>query len=122
MFQRAQLAGFNLDDPSAVSQVSQNQLKYLEKLGEENNDSPVETEEFDARTLSRAKESKTVRFAPQKDSAKEIDTESSPEPVRVDQSTAAPSVVSAEETAAKDSDQKCNNEELRKLIIEVIFN
>ncbi|KAE9552314.1 hypothetical protein FO519_004471 [Halicephalobus sp. NKZ332] len=120
-FQRAKLAGFNLDDPSTVSEESQKQLKYYEKLGEENNDVPVETHEFDEESLSKFKESKSVRFAPQK-----IET-TSPEPlVRVDQSTAAPEItlpkeiVSAEETSAKDSEQKCNNEELRKLIIENI--
>uniref|UniRef100_A0AC34QY03 Ground-like domain-containing protein n=1 Tax=Panagrolaimus sp. JU765 TaxID=591449 RepID=A0AC34QY03_9BILA len=106
---RAKLAGFNLDDPSKTNEESESQLKLLEQLGEEN----VAVENLEKKTLEKAKKSKTTRFSP----SKKIETEM----IRVDHSTtAAPEIVSAEETKSKDADQKCNSEELRQLIIENI--
>uniref|UniRef100_A0AC34F075 Ground-like domain-containing protein n=1 Tax=Panagrolaimus sp. ES5 TaxID=591445 RepID=A0AC34F075_9BILA len=57
---RAQLAGFNLDDPSHVDTES-TQLKYFEKLGEEQQADQIPEVVV---AIEKAKNSKTSRFAP----------------------------------------------------------
>uniref|UniRef100_A0AC34GET4 Ground-like domain-containing protein n=1 Tax=Panagrolaimus sp. ES5 TaxID=591445 RepID=A0AC34GET4_9BILA len=128
---RAQLAGFNLDDPSHVDTES-TQLKYFEKLGEEQQQADQIPEVVVA--IEKAKNSKTSRFAPrpQDDApAAAVMVESTDAPaapaVKVSDSTAAPEVVptrtSSEVTSAEseaEQTSKCNSDALKQLMLENI--
>uniref|UniRef100_A0A914YIZ5 Ground-like domain-containing protein n=1 Tax=Panagrolaimus superbus TaxID=310955 RepID=A0A914YIZ5_9BILA len=128
---RAQLAGFNLDDPSNVDSES-TQLKYFEKLGEEQQQQSDQIPEVVV-AIEKSKKSKTSRFAPrpQDDApvAPAVMVESTVAPaVKVSDSTAAPEVAptrtSAEVTSAEESEasqtSKCNNDALKQLMLENI--
>ena len=132
-FQRAQLAGFNLDDAAhaASDDTHATNLKYFEKLGEEQNDQTPEV----AAAIQRSRQSKTSRFAPRPQEAAPAEqaavatiVESTTAPaVKISDSTAAPEttptktsseVTSAEDTGAAKA-TKCNSDILKQLMLEV---
>uniref|UniRef100_A0A7E4V0K9 Ground-like domain-containing protein n=1 Tax=Panagrellus redivivus TaxID=6233 RepID=A0A7E4V0K9_PANRE len=116
---RAHLAGFSLDDPTEAVESHQAQLKLFENLGEEQSDpSNAAVAVEDHPELQGRKGGENVRFAPQA-----VDTDTTVAPVRVDESTAAPrtsSEVNSKETSATELDSKCNNAELKAIMLEAI--
>uniref|UniRef100_A0A914YSC9 Ground-like domain-containing protein n=1 Tax=Panagrolaimus superbus TaxID=310955 RepID=A0A914YSC9_9BILA len=131
---RAQLAGFNLDDPSHVDTES-TQLKYFEKLGEEQQQQSDQIPEVVV-AIEKSKKSKTSRFAPRPQddapvapAAATVMVAATAAPaVKVSDSTAAPDIAptrtSAEVTSAEESEasqtSKCNNDALKQLMLENI--